>query len=358
MDDYNINSLYESQNEWVARLVNIITPEIITGFREMLRESIKLCKINNEESKYLMTLQNFMSRVPKWNENMIQTETNRIIEDSGCNYLEDLISCVHIIQLKCLSCIRVGQKQKKIDIDIPSLNLFIHQVYINSARKLYKNIYLFEQNISPLDFQRNQNMLEIMIKESIVNTVRDNIPVDNLLRVYLDDQEEDEIIINEEIVEEKEEQLPFNNVNTDISTTSNNNNNNNNNNNQIQSNTEPEYNTNIDDTIELEPITLNVSLDDTDNNNNYQKHHLNFQDSTNSSRLKFSNIDRSLNENNIEEEIRAPKDIEHLEKISDKRYMERLELEAQEVVDDEIDRIQIQNGDILNIDSLGIIETL
>ena len=45
--------------------------------------------------------------------NIIEEEKKRIIENSGCGYLEDLITCVHIIQLKALTCVRVGQKQKK-----------------------------------------------------------------------------------------------------------------------------------------------------------------------------------------------------------------------------------------------------
>ena len=68
---------------------------------------------NDEENKYLMTFQNLLSTIPGWNPNTIETERNRIETSSGCKYLEDLITCVHIIQLKALTCIRVGQKQKK-----------------------------------------------------------------------------------------------------------------------------------------------------------------------------------------------------------------------------------------------------
>ena len=46
---------------------------------------------------------------------VIAAVTERIIERSGCNYLEDLITCVHIIQLKVLTSIRVGNKQKKLN---------------------------------------------------------------------------------------------------------------------------------------------------------------------------------------------------------------------------------------------------
>ena len=46
-------------------------------------------------------------------------KTKRIKNESNCNYLDDLITCVHISHLKLLTSIRVSQKQKKIDIDIP-----------------------------------------------------------------------------------------------------------------------------------------------------------------------------------------------------------------------------------------------
>jgi hypothetical protein len=145
MDDFNINVLNESKNEWCGRLLNILTPYILEGLKSIFDESFKLCKTNGEMDKYLMTFQNFISRIPKWSQTIIEEEINRIIERSGCNYLEDLITCVHIIQLKVLTCIRVGNKQKKIDISIPKLDHFIHKIYIHSARKIYMNIFLLRK---------------------------------------------------------------------------------------------------------------------------------------------------------------------------------------------------------------------
>lgn len=190
MDDYSINSLTESKNEWCARLVSILSFNVIEGIKSIYAEAVKLCVENDEENKYLMTFQNLLSQIPQWNENTIENETKRIEVESKCKYLEDLITCVHIIQLKALSCIRVGQKQKKIDIDIPSINKFIHQTYVNSARKLYTNVYLFEKDLLPLQLQKNNRELEILIKEAILITIRDNIPVERILRAYMDETEE------------------------------------------------------------------------------------------------------------------------------------------------------------------------
>jgi len=205
MDDFNVSSLHESKNEWGSRLLTIMTPLVAEGLKSIFDEAVHLCKSNNEMDKYLMTFQNFISRIPKWNPNIIETEKNRIVERSGCGYLEDLVTCVHIIQLKLLTAIRVGQKQKKIDITIPKLDDFIHKIYINVARKIYKNVYLYELNIPPLQIQKHHRELEIIIQECILNAVRESIPVETILRAYMDETVEEDVIeeIKEELVAEE-----------------------------------------------------------------------------------------------------------------------------------------------------------
>ena len=204
MDDFNVSALHESKNEWGSRLVTILTPLIIDGYKSILDESMKLCRENGENEKYLMTFQNLISRIPKWNAQIIEMERKRICEKSGCNYLEDLVTCVHIIQLKILTAMRVGQKQKKIDINIPKLDDFIHKAYVNVARKVYKNVYLFEVHLAPLQIQKNHRELEIIVQECILNTLRESIPVEAILKAYMDETVEEDVIeeVKEHITEE------------------------------------------------------------------------------------------------------------------------------------------------------------
>ena len=208
MDDFNVGALHESRNEWCAKLITILTPLVIDGYKSILEEAVKLCKQNGETDKYLMTFQNFVSRIPKWNSTIIETERKRICDKSGCVYLEDLVTCVHIIQLKVLTAMRVGQKQKKIDLDIPKLDDFIHKLYIGVARKVYKNVYLFELNIPPLQTQKHNRELEIIVQECILTTVRESIPVEAILKAYLEETVEENVTeeIKEEIVEEPKEE--------------------------------------------------------------------------------------------------------------------------------------------------------
>ena len=211
MDDFSLSSLQESRNEYCSRLITLLTPCIIDGVKSIFDESWKLCIENDEKPKYLMTFQNFLTRVPKWNPNIISQECARIKEKSNCSYIPDLITCVHINQLKMLSCMRVGTKQKKVNINVPNLDDFIHKVYINAARKIYTNVYLFENGITQLKLQRNARDLEVLIRECIVQTIRENIPVEELLKLYMTEtiedaievHEKDEIISQEPIIQDQ-----------------------------------------------------------------------------------------------------------------------------------------------------------
>ena len=299
MDDFNVSALHESKNEWGSRLVTILTPLIIDGYKSILDESIKLCKDNGENEKYLMTFQNLISRIPKWNTQIIELERKRICEKSGCNYLEDLITCVHIIQLKILTAMRVGQKQKKIDIDIPKLDDFIHKTYVNVARRVYKNVYLFEVLIPPLQVQKNYRELEIIVQECILNTLRESIPVESILRAYMDET------VEEDVVEEIKEQI-------------------------------------IEEPIK-EPVKENQIGAGNMNPSN--------SPSSNSSHLSFNDIDYVRGEDGSVSNIIAPKTFERLEQISEMRAKQRREDEE----DDDNDNVKLQISDqSFNLDSLDI----
>lgn len=310
MDDFNVSSLHESKNEWCSRLVTLLTPLIVDGYKSILEEAINLCKTNDEMDKYLMTFQNFISRIPKWNQTIIETERKRICDKSGCLYLDDLIICVHIIQLKILTAMRVGQKQKKIDINIPKLDDFIHKVYINTARKVYKNVYLFELNVSPLQTQKYNRELEIIVQESILNTIRDSIPVEAILKAYMDETIEEDVV--EEIKEEVKEHI-----------------------------VEESHTKEMAKEMVKEPITnMQMPLSNPD-----------IPIVKTQSHLSFDNMDYVKDYNNNITSIEAPKSIERLEEISELRAKQR-KLDEE---DDEDTNIKLKISDqTIGLDDLDI----
>lgn len=314
MDDFTISNLHASRDEWCARLVSILTPLVIEGVQSIFNEAWKLVNDNDEQGKYLMTFQNFLCRVPKWNATTIEEERKRIIERSGCGYIEDLITCVHIIQLKTLTCIRVGNKQKKIDITVPKLDLFIHKVYIHFARKVYKNVYLFERGITPLVQQKNMREIEILAQECILAAIRESIPTEAIIKAYLDESvEQDMEVIIEPVPEEETELLAAK---------------------------EDSDKENFDEIIKEEeaPPAIVPTIQNVDN-------------SPVVTRLTFNDVDQAIDTENNESTIMAPKDIDRLEEISEARNLQRKLEEAEEESEE---RIKI--GDDISIDVLGIVD--
>ena len=263
-----------------------------------------------------MTFQNLLSRVPKWNNTIIEQERKRIVERSGCDYLEDLITCVHIIQLKVLTCIRVGSKQKKIDISIPNLDTFIHKVYINTARKVYMNVYLFEKNVSPLQSQKNNRELETIIQECIMMAIRESIPTEAIIRAYMDEsvEHEEQVFIEnieapDETKETKSTEETMENIN------------------------------NVEETKEEEVVPEVVpAIKNVDETEVVTK-------------LSFNDIDSVLEEDNKEVKIEAPKTIERLEDISTTRALQR-KLEEEEEEDDDKIKISTEQVDLSGFDVL------
>jgi len=314
MDDFVISNLHESRNEWCSRLVTLFTPLVIEGIRSIFNESWNMCLESNDPGKYLMTFQNLLSRIPTWNTTTIEEERKRIVERSGCHYLEDLITCVHIIQLKVLTSIRVGNKQKKIDISIPKLDSFIHKVYIHVARKIYMNVYLFEKGITPLAMQKNNRELEIIVQECILTAIRESVPTEEIIRAYLDEsvEQEEEVVIEniaDPVLEkDKTDSVDKSSENGDRK-------------NEINASNKEEV------LPEVVPAIKNIDEEPT------------------VTRLTFNDFDSVLNDEDKEELVNAPKTIERLEEISAERAFQRKLDEEEEEMEDRI-RISTENIDL------------
>ena len=384
MDDYNVNVLSEAKNEYSSRLVTILTPLVTEGVRSIFNEACNLCQDNDEDEKYLMTFQNFLSRVPKWNTTIIEEEKNRILNSSGCSYLEDLIICVHITQLKILTSIRVSQKQKKIDIDIPKIDTFIHKCYIQFARKLYSNVYLFEKDLMPLNLQKNNREIELICQECILQVTRDSMPIEKILRAYIDKTVDEEVIeetiektVEENVAKQMEDELNKENVENSSSLTT------------ITKKEDIDMNTiekpeltknkieeNLEENFEenFEPErkqaqNINLIIETPKSENDQVKDVVNtlvLSASTIDSpiktpaRLSFNDKDSILDMGtNKSTDVIVPKTIERLEKIS-KEQNDKRKLEEAEEDDDEDDgkdsedRLQIMDDISIKLDTLDI----
>lgn len=145
-----MNFLVETKIEYTTQLVNIVTPFIYEGFKAIYEDAIKVAKQPEE----LKIFQTFLRKIPFWSEEIYNAELNRIRKDSEYgDILEDLLRAVIKANIMLLTNTSPDKKNKlKINF-IVELNKFVHNAYIESAKAVFQNPFLFSHRYSQLELK-------------------------------------------------------------------------------------------------------------------------------------------------------------------------------------------------------------
>jgi hypothetical protein len=199
MEDGNLAVLVDAKTEYTKQLVNILKQNMYMGVKNILQEAKNECALNKDQDSTMKYFQDLLSQIPKWNQDIINKESVRIIEESGCDWLDDLITAVFVSHTRILTSINFSKNKKKINLKIPKIEHFIHQCYIEIARSFWKNPYMFDDQIYKYDYQRNRRDCEVIIEQCITETVRKQLPVKDILKEYLipEEDKEEEKQLNE-----------------------------------------------------------------------------------------------------------------------------------------------------------------
>jgi hypothetical protein len=252
-----------------------------------------------------------------------------------------------------------------VDIEIPSLASFVHNVYTNCARKIYTNVYLFETDIPSLQVQKNNRELETIIRECIMNTVRESVPTEKILRAYMDETVEEDVETKEELVKvecdgedaevgSNEEVKPLDKSTVEQSSGSN-----------TETNPESARNKNEDEVsvngvMKADELAASLTVDTEDNDTSNgvsltstqaSKLEAELEDVEKPAGLKFNDSDEAISVEGVKEVIDAPKDIDTLEHISEVNFAKR-KAEEEEEEDERLnigDSVSLEFDDIVSL---------
>ena len=187
----NVATYSEARSEYTKQLSTFIVPSIVAWFQTLWGRNA------SDRQRCLSAFQNECEEVARWNQDRIHDEVRVLLERSGCDYMEELMTAVFIAHTKVLTAVRLSTKQKKLSITVPKLDHFIHRVFRESARCFWKTPFLFMPDGGVVERQKNLLQIEILASEAITTAVRGLLPVKQILQDYL---EEDEEIVEDETV--------------------------------------------------------------------------------------------------------------------------------------------------------------
>ena len=210
MEEGSLAVLVDAKTEYTHQFIHILKPNMYKCINNIF--------IKSKQDKFVFKkFQEELSLIPKWNQHLIDKEHSNILNLSGCDWLDELITAVFVSHTRILTSINMNKEKGKINLKIPKTSYFIHKCYIDLARHIWKNSYLFDDGVSNDDKQKNRRECENIIEKSIIETIRKEIPIKSILKEYLGNDY-------------------INNYNAHKET------NNNNNNNKIQNSTEETHN--------------------------------------------------------------------------------------------------------------------
>jgi hypothetical protein len=177
-----------AKSEYTQQFCVFLIPALLTYFLSLLEEAKDKEK---DLKRVLWTFQNLLKDIPEWNTDKVLRETEVIQTNTKCDYLEELLTAVFVAHTKVLSAIRINSKNKKLQITIPKVDHFLHRTLSECARSLWSNAYLFSEQATSVDRQKNLRQVEQLIHQAILQSIRGMLPVKNILKEYLTDDGDD-----------------------------------------------------------------------------------------------------------------------------------------------------------------------
>ena len=196
MDSHNLNVLVEAKEQYLGQLCDIMMPFMNEVFAAMYNESVKASK----GKKVLIQFQKFLKEVPNWNNHMVTQHTDKLC--SSCGWFNDLLAAVFVSFVKILSSVRLSSQNKKISIKLPSNQVFVHGCYINAAKDIYKDPYVYQDEVT--ENERDEIMFN-RFSLSIKNSVKEMIPIQQILTTYISQGEHKEVNLSTEPDEDSED---------------------------------------------------------------------------------------------------------------------------------------------------------
>lgn len=173
-------------------LTRVLVPHVADGLWSVYDNAKTACERNSQPEKTLQTFQNLLTSIPKWKEETLNAEVERITTASKCDYIDDLLLGVFVSYIRAFASLQQSEATHvNIEFDRPSLPKFIQALYTASARKAWTQAYLFNTLDIPSTQQaRNRRDIETMLETTVGEVIDGFIPWREISKAYFQAREE------------------------------------------------------------------------------------------------------------------------------------------------------------------------
>ena len=181
--------LVQAKNEYVNQIADCIAPFVINVINTLYAASKKNAGLGGG---FVKDFQKKLREIPLWNQSMIDAQVVAIT--NKYKYLPELIAAVFVSYVKILSSVKIHAHKPHIQLKLPADDVFVHRVYITVAKSIYMDPGLVK---SPRDVRLS------VVRNAVENSVRELLPIEEILRAYLGTSVDSDGVKTDEIDEEE-----------------------------------------------------------------------------------------------------------------------------------------------------------
>lgn len=167
-----VSDLSVASKNLEAKLCNELSTVIYDGIYSLFQVALA----ESKPDEIFRTFQKFLKEIKTWNNSILVDEVKRIKTEIPS--IDKTLAASFMANVKVLNTLR--PKNKQVSVVLPTLDYFIHQVYINCAREVYSNPFLFDHRIDVAVQSENKERVMEIIRTKILSTIQSIIPIDEL----------------------------------------------------------------------------------------------------------------------------------------------------------------------------------
>lgn len=168
--------LVEAERKYAAKLSGAMIPVMIDAFFDIYAEAKKV----SQGRKVLVQYQALLVEVKNWNNTIVKQHTDAIIKT--CSMFSNLLAAVFVISVKIMSAVRISHESRKLNIKLPTNDVFVHSCYMAAAKNLYEDPFIVVDDIKESE---KRAQLYHRFSKCIQEVTETFIPVQQILETYI-----------------------------------------------------------------------------------------------------------------------------------------------------------------------------
>lgn len=189
--------LVEAKDQYIQQLAEIFAPFVVHA----VNNAYQYAKKHAGFGKSTIEFQRKLKEIPKWNATIISQHTGAI--SAKYPFFSDLVAACFVSYVKIMSSVKIHANKPNIRLKLPTDDAFVHRVFSLAAKEFYT---------TPSLVKASRDIRFGIVRRAVESTVRDLLPIHDILKAYLGntvDQEgvnTDEIDDNDDFSESSPEQ--------------------------------------------------------------------------------------------------------------------------------------------------------